>query len=188
MAEMKADDWWTRYADPSHLCRRAVPSGRQIRSLSWPFAICRKLRNRTTYAAHPVCAAVALKTLKIYEETDILGHVAQVSPLLRDGLRALRDHPLVGDVRGVGLIAAVETVADKAAETAFDPKLGVGARLQNAVLKRQVILRGLRGNALAVCPPLIVRPPEIQELIAAVRGALDEVAAELQADGHWMPN
>ncbi|MDO9711500.1 aminotransferase [Paracraurococcus lichenis] len=141
-----------------------------------------------TYAAHPVCAAVALETLKIYEETDILGHMAQVSPLLQDGLRALRDHPLVGDVRGIGLIAAVETVAEKASKTAFDPKLGVGARLQNAVLNRQVILRGLRGDALAVCPPLIIQPPEIAELIAAVRGALDEVAAELQADGHWRPN
>jgi 4-aminobutyrate--pyruvate transaminase len=140
-----------------------------------------------TYAAHPVCAAVALETLKIYEDTDILAHVAKVSPLLQDGLRALAGHPLVGDVRGVGLIAAVETVADKASKTSFDPKLGVGAKLQAAVLRRNVILRGLRGDALAVCPPLIIEPAEIEELLAAVRGALDDVAAELQADGHWSP-
>ena len=140
-----------------------------------------------TYSAHPVCAAVALETLRIYEETDILAHVAQVSPLLLDGLRAMADHPLVGDVRGVGLIAAVEAVADKAAKRSFEPKLGVGARLQAAALRRQVILRGLRGDALAICPPLIITPTEVQEILDAVRGAFDEVAAELRAAGHWSP-
>jgi len=141
-----------------------------------------------TYAAHPVCAAVALETLKIYEETDILGHVARVSPILQDGLRALGDHPLVGNVRGVGMIAAVETVADKATKAGFEPKLGVGARLQAATFKRGVILRGLRGDALAVCPPLIIEEGEIREILDAVRAALDEVAAELRADGHWSPS
>src|SRR3546814_1722562 len=67
-----------------------------------------------TYSAHPVAAAVALETLKIYEERDIVGHVRAVAPRLQDGLRRFAGHPLVGEVRGIGLIAAVELVADKA--------------------------------------------------------------------------
>ncbi|RVT91635.1 aminotransferase class III-fold pyridoxal phosphate-dependent enzyme [Rhodovarius crocodyli] len=137
-----------------------------------------------TYAAHPVCAAVALETLRLYEERDIIGHIAQVSPLLQDGLRALLDHPLVGNARGVGLIGAVEIVADKAAKRHFDPALGVGARVQAAALKRGVILRGLKGDAIAACPPLIIRPAEIEELLGALRGALDDVQAWLEEQGH----
>src|SRR3546814_13661443 len=80
-----------------------------------------------TYSAHPVCAAVALETLKIYEERDIVGHVRAMAPLLQDGLRRFAGHPLVGEVRGIGLIAAVELVADKAAKTPFDPVGRAGA-------------------------------------------------------------
>src|SRR3546814_15567277 len=57
-----------------------------------------------TYSAHPVCAAVALETLKIYEERDIVGHVRAMAPLLQDGLRRFAGHPLVGEVRGIGQI------------------------------------------------------------------------------------
>ena len=67
-----------------------------------------------TYTGHPVCAAVALEALNIYEERDIVGHVRSVGPVLQNGLRAFSDHPLVGEVRGVGLMAAVELVKDKA--------------------------------------------------------------------------
>jgi len=68
-----------------------------------------------TYSGHPVATAVALEALKIYEETDIVGHVRDVSPDLLAGIRKLADHPLVGHVNGVGLIAGLELVADKAA-------------------------------------------------------------------------
>ena len=72
-----------------------------------------------TYGAHPVACAVALETLKIYEERDIVGHVRAVSPIFLEGLAALQDHPLVGDARGVGLIAGVELVADKTTRESF---------------------------------------------------------------------
>ncbi|HEV8028176.1 MAG TPA: aspartate aminotransferase family protein, partial [Stellaceae bacterium] len=80
-----------------------------------------------TYSGHPVCCAVALETLKIYEERDIVGHVRAVAPQLQQGLKRFADHPLVGEVRGVGLIAAVELVRDKATKAPFDAKDGVGA-------------------------------------------------------------
>jgi 4-aminobutyrate--pyruvate transaminase len=67
-----------------------------------------------TYAGHPISAAVAVETLKIYAERDILSHVRKVSPYLQEKLQALAAHPLVGEARGVGLIGAVHIVADKA--------------------------------------------------------------------------
>src|SRR5438874_11994021 len=78
-----------------------------------------------TYSAHPLPAAVALETIRIYEERDIVGHVRKVGPRLQAALRALTEHPLVGEARGVGLIGALELVRDKAARRGFDPKAGV---------------------------------------------------------------
>ena len=81
-----------------------------------------------TYSGHPVPAAVALETLKIYEERKILDHVRRVEPRFQARLRGFADHPLVGETRGVGLIGAVELVQDKAARRNFDPALKVGGR------------------------------------------------------------
>ena len=76
-----------------------------------------------TYSGHPVPAAVAIETLKIYDEMEIGAHVGSVGPYMQTELRRrFADHPLVGEVRGIGLIAAVELVADKASHTNFDPK------------------------------------------------------------------
>ena len=69
---------------------------------------------------------MALETLKIYEEDDMLSHVRSIAPRMQAGLRRFADHPLVGEVRGIGLIGAVELVADKASKTPFDPAEGVG--------------------------------------------------------------
>src|SRR5262249_33265462 len=87
-----------------------------------------------TYSGHPVCAAVALETLNIYEERDIISHVRSIAPRFLDGLRAFRDHPLVGDVRGVGLMAGIELVRDKATKQSFDPKAGVGQFFEERVM------------------------------------------------------
>lgn len=132
-----------------------------------------------TMSGHPVGAAVALETLRIYDEDDILGHVAAVGPMLQDGLRHFADHPLVGDVRGVGLIAGLEFMADPAAKTPFAPDLKVSIRVMDAVRRRGVLLRAL-GDALACSPPLIIQEDEVATLLAAVKGALDEVYADLR--------
>jgi len=87
-----------------------------------------------TYAGHPVSAAVALETLKIYEERDILAHVRQVGPYLQEKLQALADHPLVGEARGVGLIGAVHIVADKASRAALPPAAVAAAQEALAAL------------------------------------------------------
>ena len=76
-----------------------------------------------TYSGHPVCAAVAIETLKIYDEMDIVGHVRSVAPALQTGLRRDADHPLVGEVRGLGLVSGLELVRNKASREPFAPEL-----------------------------------------------------------------
>ena len=81
-----------------------------------------------TYSGHPLACAVALKAIEIYERIKIVDHVQRVAPIFQLRLKALADHPLVGEARGVGLIGALELVKDKRARQGFEPKLGVGAK------------------------------------------------------------
>ncbi len=129
-----------------------------------------------TYAGHPVCAAVALEALKIYEERDIVGHVRRVAPRFQSRLAALAAHPLVSATRGVGLIGAVEIVQDKATRKTFDAASGVLARLGAAVLEQGLITRALR-DTMAVCPPLIITEAQIDELFDKLGRALDVTLA-----------
>jgi 4-aminobutyrate--pyruvate transaminase len=125
-----------------------------------------------TYGGHPVACAVALETLRIYEERDIVGHVRSVSPAFLDGLAAYADHPLVGDVRGVGLIAGVELVADKATRAPFPASAGVGQRVQAACEAAGLIVRAI-GDRIAFTPPLIMDEAEIAAMCSRFGQGLD---------------
>src|SRR6185437_2445973 len=108
-----------------------------------------------TYSGHPVAAAVAVETLKIYDETDIGGHVRDVGPYMQKALRErFGSHPLVGEVRGVGLIAAVELVTNKETKEKFDPAAKVGARWVKLIEQNGVIGRAVPGESLCFSPPL----------------------------------
>jgi 4-aminobutyrate--pyruvate transaminase len=136
-----------------------------------------------TYSGHPVPAAVAVETLKIYDELNMLDHVGQVGPYLQKELRRrFADHPLVGEVRGVGLIAAVEFVADKATHTNFDPKAKVGARLNKLMEEHGVIGRVVAGDSLCFSPPLIITEPEIDEMLDRIGRAVDELSVQLRRE------
>jgi 4-aminobutyrate--pyruvate transaminase len=136
-----------------------------------------------TYSGHPVAAAVAVETLKIYDETHIGDHVRTVGPhLQRELRRRFANHELVGEVRGVGLIGAIELVADKAAHRNFDPKQKIGARLTKLVEANGVIGRTLSNDVLAFSPPLIITEPEIDEMLDGVGRALDELAVQLRRE------
>ncbi len=136
----------------------------------------------STYGGHPVAAAVALETLKIYEERNIVDHVRSVSPRLQDGLRKIADHPLVGEARGVGLVGALELVRDKTTKEAFDPKLGVGAFFQGQAESEGLIIRAI-GDTIAVCPPLIIVEEEIDELLGCLGRALEATSAWVDEKG-----
>ena len=127
-----------------------------------------------TYSAHPVPAAVALETLKIYEERDIVGRVRRVGPRLQAAIRSFNDHPLVGDARGLGLIGAVELVRNKSTRQGFDSKAGIGAFLVRRAQHHGAILRNMPGDIVAFCPPLIISEAEIDELMLCFARALDD--------------
>jgi 4-aminobutyrate---pyruvate transaminase len=131
-----------------------------------------------TYAGHPVTTAVAMETLRIYEEMDILGHIQRVGPYLQQQLAGLADHPLVGEVRGVGLLTGIELVADKTTRKQFDPAGKVGAAVDRHARERGLITRFV-GDRIAFSPPLIITEPEIDEAVRRTRQALDDACAEL---------
>ncbi|MBZ4211510.1 MAG: aminotransferase class III-fold pyridoxal phosphate-dependent enzyme [Comamonadaceae bacterium] len=130
-----------------------------------------------TYSGHPLACAVALETLRIYEADQVLAHVQKVSPRLQQGLQQFKDHPLVGEVRGMGLIGAIELAADPAERKPFDPKRGVGAYLVSRAQAHGLILRVLMGDVIAFSPPLIITESEIDALLERTKLALDETLA-----------
>jgi 4-aminobutyrate--pyruvate transaminase len=126
-----------------------------------------------TYTGHPAACAVALESLDIFEERDLLGHVGRMAPRLQDGLRALAAHPLVGDVRGVGLVAGLELVPDKPGRGVFDPVGAAGALVVARAQAHGLIVRAVQ-DTIAVCPPLVIGDAEVDELLRRLARALDE--------------
>ncbi|MFP5405419.1 MAG: aminotransferase [Gammaproteobacteria bacterium] len=135
-----------------------------------------------TYSAHPVCAAVANETLKIYEERDIVGHVQRIAPRFMERLRRFEDHALVGETRGIGLLGAIEITRDKTTREGFELTSGIGPFLQGRAMEHGVIVRAIR-NCVAVCPPLIVNEAQIDELFDGLEKALDETLAWARQQG-----
>jgi 4-aminobutyrate--pyruvate transaminase len=131
-----------------------------------------------TYSAHPVAAAVAIETLKIYEERDIVAMARARAPALQDGLRQYADHPLVGEVRGIGMIAAVELAEDKSGRKPFDPARGAGAIVQSEAKARGLLVRAL-GDTVAFCPPLIISETDLKSVVSRFGEALDAAASKL---------
>lgn len=126
-----------------------------------------------TYSGHPVGAAVALKTLEIYERDGLFRHAAQRGERMQAGLRSLSDHALVGEVRGKGLLAAVELVADKETGSAFETA-EVGRHMISRCQEHGLILRAVAGNSIAFCPPLVIEDEQIDDMIVRFQRALEE--------------
>ena len=135
-----------------------------------------------TYSGHPVPAAVALETLKIYEERDIVGHVQQVGPVMQAGLRAFADHPLVGEVRGVGLLAGVEVMADGPGRVPFDPAAKVGPKIQALCEENGLLIRAM-ADSIGFCPPLIIDEPTVKKMLDKFAKSLDQAHAWAKAEG-----
>ena len=134
-----------------------------------------------TYSGHPVSCAVALEALKIYEERDIVARVRELAPHFLDRLHEFRNHPLVGETRGVGLIGGIELVKDKASKTNFDPVEKVGAQVANFALAEGLIVRALRNDTIAFCPPLIISREQIDDMFDRFTVAMQKAAHELQS-------
>ena len=131
-----------------------------------------------------MAAAVALETLKIYEERDIPSAMCERhGPGFQNGLRAFADHPLVGEVRGIGLVAGVELVRDKATKKSFEASDGVGATFANKAQDHGLIVRAVPGDTITLCPPLIIKGDEIDDLLGRFGKALDDTAVWLSKRG-----
>ena len=126
-----------------------------------------------TYSGHPVAAAVALKALDIYARERIAEQAARKAPHFQARLAALGEHPLVGEARGLGLVGAIELVADKTSKRSFDGKVGVGPRAVRFAEEEGLIVRFIVGDIVSICPPLIITPAEIDELFDRLGRALD---------------
>lgn len=150
----------------------AIIPGRMYEAMIEPSNTVGVFGHGYTYSGHPVACAAALKTLEIFERDKLFEHAAAMGEYLQLGLGKLRDHPLVGEVRGKGLIAAVELVADKAAGTAFADGR-VGAFTQRACLANGLSLRAVAGNSMAFCPPLIITRAQIDEMLAKFSKGLE---------------
>jgi 4-aminobutyrate---pyruvate transaminase len=135
-----------------------------------------------TYAGHPVAAAVANKTIEIYQRDNILGHVQSLVPQFQRRLKALADHPLVGEARGVGLVGGMELVADKATKRAFGPKQGVAMKAVMFGQQEGIIFRAI-GDTVAICPPLIITAAEVEELFDRVGRAFDRTEEWVRKEG-----
>ena len=130
-----------------------------------------------TYGGHPVSCAVALETLKIYEERNIVDRVRELAPRFQERLSALSKSPLVGEARGVGLIGALELVADKNTREQYPAELKIGATLAARALNHGLVVRALPGDVIGICPPLIITLEQIDELFDSLSIAVTETEA-----------
>jgi len=134
----------------------------------------------TTYGGHPVATAVGVRVLEIFEKRNMAEHVARVSRHFAKRITAFKDHPMVGDVRHIGLMGAIEFVASRDPLRFFEPGQAFGKRVHaRAEHGYQLMCRSLPGiDACAFSPPLIITEAEIDEMFERFGKALDDVTAD----------
>ncbi|HEY7610725.1 MAG TPA: aspartate aminotransferase family protein [Alphaproteobacteria bacterium] len=135
-----------------------------------------------TYSGHPVAAAVAIETQKLYKERDILAHVRRQMAPFQKKLAALAEEDLVGEVRGVGLVAGVELVRSKKTREACAPVGKIGRMVAARAQENGLICRAI-GDTIAICPPLIIDGAQVDELVARLKKSLREGAVQAKKEG-----
>ncbi len=142
--------------------------------------------NGFTYSGHPVSCAAVLANFDIIEREKILEHVREVAPHFQASLRTLTKSPLVGEVRGLGLMACVELVADRqnvgAESTDLDGE--IAKRVDRHCFELGLIVRPI-GNMCVMSPPLVITKAEIDKMVSILRQALDRTAEDLTKEGKW---
>ena len=133
-----------------------------------------------TASGHPVATAVGLENLDIFEERGLVAHGARVGAYMQERLREFAGHPLVGEVRGIGLIAAVELVADKPSKARFEPPGKVGLYAYNKGHEHGLVIRSIQ-DSVCFCPPMIITERQIDEMVARFAACLEDTAAWVEA-------
>jgi putrescine aminotransferase len=138
-----------------------------------------------TYSGHPAACAVAIANLEIFRRERVVERVREeAAPYLAKGWKELEAHPLVGEARCLGLLAAIELVADKPSRRFFEPRGEVGLKMRDICTRNGLVMRATR-DTLFVAPPLVISRSEIDELLSKVVLSLDETAAHLRDQG-WI--
>ncbi len=136
-----------------------------------------------TYAGHPVCCAAALKNIEIIERESILEHSREVGSYFGERLDELGDLPIVGNVRGLGLMRCVENVRDKDSKQMFPDHVGIATRISDAAEKLGVLVRPI-GRLNIMSPPLVITREEIDQVVSRLGQAIEQVHGDLKREGH----
>ncbi|GGQ10640.1 aspartate aminotransferase family protein [Shewanella litoralis] len=141
---------------------------------------CGEFTHGFTYSGHPVAAAAALENIRIIEQEQLVERVAtDTSPYLQSALQQLAEHPLVGEVRGIGLVAAIELVQNKTTHQRFDSSVGAGTFCRDACIKHGLVMRSV-GDTMIISPPLTISHSEIDALVAMATQALNDTEQFVQ--------
>ena len=160
----------------------AVVSGDIADAIAGPAAEMGVFGHGYTYSGHPLGCAVASKVLDIYVRDGLFDHAATIGAYMAQGLAKFSDHPLVGEVSTIGLLGALELVADKAIKQPFEG-MKVGQYCAKAAENNGLIIRPLGGNRIAMCPPLIIQEAHVDEIMDKLGRALDSTLDFVTAEG-----
>ena len=142
--------------------------------------------NGYTYSSHPVSCAAALASMDIIERENLLEHTRDIAPYFQDRLRELEDLPLVGEVRGVGLMACVDCVADRVSKNPLELDYDVGNRIDAYCHELGLIVRPMI-NMCVMSPPLVIERPQIDTMVEILRTGIEHTMTDLEAEGLWHP-
>lgn len=154
-------------------------SDRLYQSIAGAMPIGLPFGHGTTYSGHPVSAAVALEVLRLYEEGGLLANGKAIGAYMQTRLKQFLDHPLVGDVRGRGMLAGLELVACKSSKARFDASTNISKLLQNAGQRHRVLFRAFADGTVGLAPPLLLTQAECDLMLSRLQGTLDDVAYTL---------
>ena len=133
-----------------------------------------------TYSGHPAACAVAIANIKILQDENLVGRVkSDIGPYLQAGWKKLAEHPIVGEARMVGLMGALEIVADKNSLERFEEKQGVGTICRDFLVDNGLVMRAV-GDTIVTAPPFVLSHEEADELVAIAWKCLDLTQAALQ--------
>ncbi|HEX6547805.1 MAG TPA: aspartate aminotransferase family protein [Candidatus Dormibacteraeota bacterium] len=132
-----------------------------------------------TYSGHATACAVGLRNLQVIEEEGLVERAAQLGERLLGGLRRLERHRIVGNVRGLGLMAGIELVCDSSTKERFGPEMRVAPRVAAKALEQGVIVRSLPLDVVGVCPPFVISEEQLDHVVEVLDRAVEEVAADV---------
>ncbi|HZK73238.1 MAG TPA: aspartate aminotransferase family protein [Clostridia bacterium] len=147
-----------------------------LKSVKGPFA------HGFTYSGHPTACAVGLRNLQIIEEERLVERAAEKGAYLQERLQNLRSHEIVGDVRGLGLLAGIELVRDRATKEPFDPSAGIARRVWLEALEQGVIVRPVGGDVLAMSPPFVISDEQIDRMVTVLERAIATIETSVKAE------